>query len=143
MKGRTMPTAPGRVKAISLIRFYQPALEFVIRKKGEKWRSMAKKTISASSEYDVLRRLLRPDRNDLAPSAARAFLAIDFDPADRARMRELAQKAQEGSLTPAEQLEVSTYERLGVLLDLLQAKARLALKTGASRTSKRKPPANR
>jgi len=36
-----MPTAPGRVKAISLIRFYQPALEFVIRKKGEKWRSMA------------------------------------------------------------------------------------------------------
>jgi hypothetical protein len=61
-------------------------------------------------------------------AAARAILALDFNPADKERMRELSAKAREGTLTAEEQVAISNYERVGHLLGIMQSKARRSLK---------------
>ena len=43
-------------------------------------------------------------------------------------MRELSEKAREGALTPAEQVEIDNYERAGHVLSLMKSKARRSLK---------------
>jgi len=58
------------------------------------------------------------------PEAARAILALDFAPADRERMHQLAVKNQDGLMTESEQQELDSYRRVGRLLDLLSSKAR-------------------
>jgi hypothetical protein len=65
---------------------------------------------------------------DLSPAAARSLLKLRFSAPDQDRMRELAAKARAGTLSPQEQVEIDTYERLGCLLDILHSKARRALK---------------
>lgn len=79
-------------------------------------------------EAVILNRLIDPEKPTLAPEAAKAILAIDFGPADKERMKQLLAKAQEGSLTVAEQVETDGYERVGHLLNILQSKARRSLK---------------
>jgi hypothetical protein len=54
-------------------------------------------------------------------------LAIGFGPEDTDRMRLLAEKARQGTLTAGEQREIDNYERVGHYLAILQSKARLAL----------------
>lgn len=85
-------------------------------------------TISVTSDAAILHRLIRPDQSNLPAAAARAILKIDFEQSDRDRMRALAQKARDGTLTPDEQVETDNYERVGHLLDILHSKARRSLK---------------
>ena len=63
----------------------------------------------------------------LLPSAARALLKLQFSERAHARMDELSRKARAGTLTPQEQAELDTFERLGCLLSILHSKARQAL----------------
>jgi hypothetical protein len=79
-------------------------------------------------EAAILTRVIQPDHDDLSPAAARALLKFDFPAEDRERMHELAVKNQAGKLTAAERHELDGYLRIGRLLDLLGAKARLSLK---------------
>lgn len=65
---------------------------------------------------------------DPSPMAAQALLKLQFPEGDRRRMRALAAKARAGTLTPDEELETDTYERLGCLLDIVHSKARRVLK---------------
>jgi hypothetical protein len=83
---------------------------------------------ASTSEVAILSRVVEPDKPTLSPEAARALLALDFSPADKARMRELSAKAREGTLTPAEQAATNSYERVGHLINILQSKARRSLK---------------
>jgi hypothetical protein len=78
-------------------------------------------------ESAILTRVIQPDQADLPRAAAKAILAFSFPRADRERMHELAVKNQKGTLTPQEEQELASYRRVGRLLDLLCAKARLAL----------------
>jgi hypothetical protein len=55
-------------------------------------------------------------------------------------MHELAAKAREGTLTPAEQAEINNYERVGYLLGVLHSKARRSLKGRHGTDGKRKAP---
>jgi hypothetical protein len=64
----------------------------------------------------------------LSPAAARALLRFGFSDHDRARMEQLSAKARAGRLTPAEQVDLDTFERLGYLLDILHSQARQAHK---------------
>jgi uncharacterized protein YnzC (UPF0291/DUF896 family) len=81
------------------------------------------------SDVAILDRLIRPERDDLsAAAAARDLLKIDFEPGDIERMHELAAKAREGVLTPAERAEIHEYDRVGHVLALLHSKARRSLK---------------
>jgi hypothetical protein len=60
---------------------------------------------------------------------------MTFDQEATARIRELLARNQEGSLTAFEQDELQRYLRVGQLLDLLHAKASLALQASNSETN--------
>ena len=63
-----------------------------------------------------------------SPTAARALLKLAFSAKDRERMSELSAKARAGNLTPDEEQEVDTFERLGCVLDILHSTDRRALR---------------
>ena len=85
---------------------------------------------SAPTEAAILGRFVRPEENNLSPTAARAILKLEFDALDRVRMHELAVKNQDGSISPPELEELDNYIEAGDLMALLQSKARRALKHG-------------
>jgi hypothetical protein len=85
----------------------------------------------SNGEAAILSRLIRPERADLSPEAARSLLKLDFENQDRARMHELVTKAQAGTLTGAEEAGLESYRRVGRLLDLMRSKARCSLKDRA------------
>jgi hypothetical protein len=87
-----------------------------------------KQTQFFAYEAAILTRVVQPNHHDLSPAAARALLKLDFTDSDRQRMHELAVKNQAGALLGAEEHELDSYLRVGRLLDLLGAKARLSLK---------------
>jgi hypothetical protein len=82
---------------------------------------------AANTEATILSRVIQADREPLTPETARALLAFRFPQRDLDRMHELAVKNQDGNLTEGDQRELEAYRRVGRLLDLLSAKARLAL----------------
>lgn len=80
-----------------------------------------------SSEAAILTRVIKPTGKTLPAPVARAILALEFDEPDRLRMHDLAEKNQAGSLTAHEKADLDAYVRVGLLLDLLRAKAELSL----------------
>jgi hypothetical protein len=90
------------------------------------------KTVSSrgSSKAAIWRRAVEFETK-LSPTAARALLKIRFSPREHERMNELLKKARSDTLTPQEEEEVDTYERLGCLIGILHSKARQALKKPA------------
>lgn len=73
-------------------------------------------------------RLLEPLTRKLTPAAARALVDFRIDPLDQARIAELAEKCNDGLLTPRERQEYEEYVRGGDLITILQSKARQFLK---------------
>jgi hypothetical protein len=90
-----------------------------------------------NSEVSILNRILRPKMPTFSPEAAEDILNLDFDPVDKDRMRQLSAKARAGTLTANENAEMSRYELVGHLLNIMQSKARRSLKSG--RNDKKKP----
>ena len=79
------------------------------------------------TEATVLARAFDTERGDLPEEAARVLLKAKLAKADRRRMEELGELAQQGGLTPAQRREAEAYDRVGLLLELLQSKARLSM----------------
>ena len=75
----------------------------------------------------TLERLVEPVVRTLTPEVARALVELRADPELQARMDELAEKCNEGRLTPDEREEYETSIRFGNFLAILQAKARRLL----------------
>lgn len=88
---------------------------------------MSEATRADVGEAAILSRLIRPELADLSPEAAGSLLKLGFDDQARARMHELAAKAQDGTLTGAEEDELDSYHRVGRILDLMHLKARRSL----------------
>jgi hypothetical protein len=82
-----------------------------------------------SFEADVLSRMIQPDEPAFAQEAAEVLLSLSFAKQDLTRMRRLAKKAREGTLSEEERRQADAYERLGSLLGLLHSKARRSLGT--------------
>lgn len=76
----------------------------------------------------IFSRLVKPDRGDFSPEAAREILSLKFDDEDTGRMNQLAEKARDGALSSEEEAEIESYRRAGYLLGVLWSKARLSLK---------------
>lgn len=83
----------------------------------------------ANNDNTILSRLVAPGDDGLSRRAAEALLSITFKSTDIDRMNELAALARDGKLTPEQQTEIESYNRIGHFLALLHSKARLALKT--------------
>ena len=88
----------------------------------------------ANNDAAILSRIIQPDRGDLTLAAARALLKLSFTAEDRERMHELVVKNQDGTLTKGEKNDLDSFVRVGRLLDLLAAKARLTLKKQSENT---------
>jgi hypothetical protein len=84
-------------------------------------------TTASSVSGNLLERLQWP-REEPSPAAARFLLSISFSKEDQERMQELAEKAQEGSLSPAERQESIQYDLFGHFLAKLHSRARRALR---------------
>jgi hypothetical protein len=81
-----------------------------------------------TSDVAILSRVIEPDKPTLSREAARAILALDFTQADKERMRQLSALAHQGTLSPQQQTEIDNYERVGHVINIMQSKARRALK---------------
>jgi len=77
----------------------------------------------------IMARVFEPEAPTFTPETARSVLRWTFRQDDRERVDALSMKAQEGSLTPEERVELDEYIRVSDLLALLKSKARLSLKT--------------
>jgi hypothetical protein len=89
-------------------------------------------------EAAIIARLSTPDRPSFSPEAAEGILAIGFSQSDNDRMKVLAAKAREGSMTAQEQDEAEAYSRIGSVLGILKSMARRTLKgrNGTNRNAK-------
>jgi len=75
--------------------------------------------------FSVLDSLFDPAHPSFTEAGVRALLALKSGDAEKARMEELAEKANQGDLGPDERREYETWVRAGAFISLLQAKARL------------------
>jgi hypothetical protein len=91
-------------------------------------------TLATDRGTAIWKRVIQFD-GPLSPAAARALLKLRFSDRDHALMNNLSAKARAGTLTPEEQIDLDTFERLGCLLDIVHSKARLALKRKPKRAS--------
>ena len=73
-----------------------------------------------TSEVAILTRILRPNAPTFSAATARDILALDFDQADKDRMRELSAKARAGTLTEEDDADAGRYELIGHLLNIMQ-----------------------
>lgn len=65
---------------------------------------------SVSHEVAIWSRVIAPEKKGLSRAAARLLLEeFRFSEADEARMTELAEKCNEGNLTPEERAEYEAY----------------------------------
>jgi hypothetical protein len=89
----------------------------------------------SKSPAAILARLFETGRGEMTRELARHVLRLGFPEDDLARMHELAEKNQEGSLSPAEQEELGSYVTAADWLSLLQSKARkkLGVKPGSGK----------
>lgn len=81
-----------------------------------------------TTEVAIFGRLLDNRKGELSPALARYVLTLGFNETDQARMRDLAARNQEGSLSAEEHAELMSYVKAGHLLALLHSKARKALR---------------
>jgi hypothetical protein len=85
---------------------------------------------STVSDAEILEKVVMADQPGFSPEAAQAILNLRFEEPAKARMNELAERNRQGTLTEFERQEMDSYLRVGNLLNLMQAKARLALRPG-------------
>ena len=79
------------------------------------------------TEATILEEVLAPVFAGLDRGVARNFLALKFDRSTLRKIRQLLQKNNRGTISAAERIALEKYLRVGSFLDLLHAKARLAL----------------
>jgi len=95
---------------------------------------MKTKTAPSTNHTAILQHAIQFE-GEIPSSAARALLNFGFSERDHARMAELSNKARAGTLTPTEQDELDTFERLGCVLDIIHLKARQARKKRPQKAS--------
>jgi hypothetical protein len=79
----------------------------------------------------ILDRLLEPVGRCLSEEAARQLTGLRADDEIQARVHELAEKCNEGTLTAEERSEYESYVMAAGIVAILQAKARARLKTAS------------
>jgi hypothetical protein len=75
----------------------------------------------------VLERLVEPLSQCLTPESAKRLLKLKADRRLQARVAQLADKSNEGTLTAEERSEYENYVNFGTFVALLKSKARLLL----------------
>jgi hypothetical protein len=82
-----------------------------------------------ATESDILSDVIAANRGDLSPAVARSVLKWKFKAAAVRRINQLADRNRKGTNTDAEREQLQRYLRVGSLINLIQAKARLSLQS--------------
>ena len=85
-------------------------------------------TTADVTELDILADAISPEDGDLTPEVAATVLQWRMSARLSKRMSQLAKNNAIGKLTTAEQHELDRFLRVGSMINLMQAKARLSLK---------------
>ena len=80
------------------------------------------------TEADILKDIIAPDHGDMTREVAQSVLQWKFTERAAARMSDLADRNNKGTISDSERDELEKYLRVGSLINLVQAKARLSLK---------------
>jgi hypothetical protein len=88
---------------------------------------MAESTVI--TEADILDQIVVSDEPGLRPEVARSILDLRFNSDADSRIKALLKKKNAGKITDPESAELDKYLRVGQFIDLLQAKARLSLRS--------------
>lgn len=83
--------------------------------------------IMAARQSSALERVFRPSEGDLPADLAKYLLTLDFPSDDHARYEQLSQRAQEGTLSAEEEVELDDLLTANDVLMILQSKARASL----------------
>src|SRR5262245_7097705 len=79
------------------------------------------------TEAEILERIISADGASMSAGAARSFLRLKFPHRDATRIRQLLRKNNLGTIDAEERTALEKYLRVGQFLDLLHARARVAL----------------
>lgn len=83
--------------------------------------------LKSPTEAEILEGMVQPGEGDMAPEAAKALLELKFDRAAKKSIETLLRANAAGTISAADRLVLDRYLRVGQLIDLIQAKARLSL----------------
>lgn len=83
------------------------------------------------TEADILAEIVGADKSGLTRETAESLLAFKFSAPATKQIRRLLQRNNRGSITAQERMTLEKYLRVGKFLELVHAKARLALKHSA------------
>src|ERR1700722_13931420 len=87
---------------------------------------------SEITEAEILEKVVVADQPGLSPDVARLILDLHFNSDADERIRSLLKEKNAGKITETESAELDKYLRVGQFIDLLQAKARLSLRSAGS-----------
>jgi hypothetical protein len=88
---------------------------------------MRSQVLTPSGEAAIWARLIESQEGELTPEAAKYLLTLRFSDEDQARVQDLADRSQEGTLSEDDMSEFDRYLRVGNLLAVVQSKARLVI----------------
>jgi hypothetical protein len=83
--------------------------------------------LKSPTEADILEGVVRPDSAGMSLEAARALLQLSFDAPAKKAVSKLLRENSKGTISAEDRLLLDRYLRVGQLIDLVQAKARLSL----------------
>ena len=84
------------------------------------------------SEADIIAEVIAPNEGDLPADVARSVLKWKFGDKAARRMSMLADRNNKGIITDPEREELERYLRVGSVINIVQAKARVSLKNSGS-----------
>ena len=85
-------------------------------------------TLVPPTELDILSDVIDAGADTLSPEVASSLLKWRFSRRACERIAELTERNQRGELSDVQREELDRYLRVGSLVNLVQAKARLALR---------------
>jgi len=88
--------------------------------------------LASTTEAEIWSRAIRPDIGDLSREAARELLRFRLSDRDVERVDELSARAQAGTISSEELLELDHYLNVGRALEFIKAKARISLHDAAA-----------
>jgi hypothetical protein len=81
------------------------------------------------TEMDIFSDVIASDVGDMPVSVAQSILRWKFSKQALSRMNQLARKNRTSRLSATDKIELDNFMRVGTFIDLIQAKARLSLKS--------------
>ena len=81
---------------------------------------MSSQLVAPENEAEIWARLIESQPDDLTPETAKYFLRLGFTEGDHARMQDLADKSQSGTLTEGDVREFDSYLHVGNFLAVMR-----------------------